>query len=109
MFQDVLCLRADGQAAAFLMFTGLDGAIHITLMATKSGLRGKGYGSRLVGYLVEQMVQWGFERIEVMTVPPHQKPQYAGTVRFYQKHGFVVEREMPGIWRSGSALKLVRG
>jgi ribosomal protein S18 acetylase RimI-like enzyme len=107
-FQDVLCLEVDGRVTAFIMFVGYEGSISLTLMGTRPGARGQGLGSRLLKHLFEHVAQLGFDRIEVLTVPPEFKPCYEATVKFYQKHGFVIDKEIPGLWESCPALKLVR-
>lgn len=108
LFQDMLCYEDEGRILAFLMFTACDGAINISLMGARQGVRGKGYGSRLILRVIEYAAEWRFDRVELLTVPPEHKPQYAATLHFYLKHGFAVERTVLDLWQSGPALKLVR-
>lgn len=108
LFQDALCLEVEGKVFAFILFTGCDGAISITIMGASPGFRRRGYGSDLMEYLIRHASELGFNRIEVLTVPPAQKPHYGATIHFYEKHGFIIEKELTGLWQSGSALKLVR-
>ena len=106
-FHDVLCLCHDGQLVAFLVFTSLDGALNITLMGTHPAHRGHGYGSILMERFFDHARALGYDRVVAMTVPPDTKPAYAATVRFYQRHGFVIARRYNELWESG-ALELVR-
>ncbi len=107
-FQDVVCLEIGGKVVAFIMFTSCDGAINLTLVGARLNARGKGYGSRLMEYLIKHVRHLGFNRMEVLTIPPKQMPRYEATVCFYQKHGFVIDREITDLWESSPALKLVK-
>jgi len=107
-FQDALCLEGGGKVIAFIVFTSYNGALNPTLMATRPEARGQGYGSQLMAHLIEHARQLGFKQIDVETFPPEQKPCYGATVAFYQKHGFVIDRVVSGLWDTGPALKLVR-
>ncbi|HOF88644.1 MAG TPA: GNAT family N-acetyltransferase [Armatimonadota bacterium] len=101
-FQDALCVRVDGRMVAMLMFTCLDGAIHVTLMGTHPEYQGQGCGSRLVQHLCATVRALGFDRVVVMTVPPEVNPAYAATVRFYQSQGFVIRKRYTELWESGA-------
>jgi len=107
-FQDALCLEGGGKVIAFIVFTGYNGALNPTLMATRPEARGQGYGSQLMAHLIEHARQLGFKQIDVETFPPEQRPCYQATVAFYQKHGFVIDRVVDGLWDTGPALKLVK-
>lgn len=101
-FQDVLCARAEGRIRSFLMFTGLDGAIHITLMGTSSSYRRQGLGSALLKRLELHATKLGYDELVTFTVPPTAKPAYQSTVDFYQKHGFVVVKRYTELWQIGA-------
>lgn len=107
MFQDLVCIEKDHVVKSFIMFTSLDGAIHVTLMGTHPDLRHKGLGSMLMQYLLGHAAGLGFTRINLLTVPPKTKSTYDSTVRFYEKHGFIIQREIPDLWQGG-ALELTR-
>jgi len=49
----------------------------------------------------------GFERVVTLTVPPDVKPVYQATIRFYEKHGFVLRKKYTELWENG-AVELVR-
>jgi N-acetylglutamate synthase-like GNAT family acetyltransferase len=108
MFQDCLCLEIENRVVSFMTFTSNDGQIEITLMGTKLSARGNGFGSKLMEYFLEHAVRIGFDQVQVWTVAPSSKPIYISTIKFYQKHGFIIERECPNLWQSGPALKLIR-
>jgi GNAT superfamily N-acetyltransferase len=81
--------------------------MNITLMGTNPRYRGMGYGSRLIEYLFDHARQLRFCTVEVFTVPPGKKPAYHSTVAFYQKHGFVIEKEYQELWECG-AVRLIK-
>ena len=107
LFQDVFCAELGRHVIGCLMFTSLDGSLHITLMATHPAFHGQGIGSRLMERFIRHARQLGFERIVVLTVPPEITPSYHATVHFYQKHGFVLNRHYTELWEHG-ALELVK-
>lgn len=107
MFQDLMCLRADGRIASFIVFTSWDGSIYITLIGTHPDHRGRGLGSQLIQHFFEHVKQLGFDRIIALTVPPDVKPSYEPTVKFYEKNGFVLTRRYNELWGSG-AIELVK-
>ena len=106
-FQDVMILKEAGRIVSFIMFTGLDGTIQLSLMGTRSASRTKGFGSILIDKFCEYIKSIGFNRIMVYTVPPDTKPAYSATLRFYQKHGFKITRRYDELWEFG-ALQLVK-
>ncbi len=106
-FHDVLCLYHRERLVSFLMFTSIDGALNITLMGTDPAERGHGAGSRLMTHFFEHAKGLGYDQIIAMTVPPDVKPVYAPTVRFYEKHGFVLNRRYDELWESG-AIELIK-
>jgi GNAT superfamily N-acetyltransferase len=72
IFQDLLCIESDGQVTTFIVFTSIEGSISISLMATDPKYHRKGFGSRLLLHLFEQVKEMGFTKIVALTVPPMQ-------------------------------------
>jgi ribosomal protein S18 acetylase RimI-like enzyme len=107
LFQDAFCLYETGQLRSFLVFTGWDGGLHITLMGTHPGCRRQGYGSRLMERFLQHAQEMGFDRVVALTVPPDVKPAYQATIAFYTKHGFVETRRYRELWEQG-AVELVK-
>lgn len=101
-FHDALCMEVGGSIVSFITFSSMDGSLYITLMGTDPSVRGQGHGSRLMEALFDHARGLGFGDIVVQTVPPSAKPCYAATVGFYQKHGFVIEREYTELWQTGA-------
>lgn len=101
-FHDALCLEVDGRVASFITFSSMDGSLYITLMGTDPSLRGQGHGSKLMEVLFDHARSLGFGGIVAQTVPPSAKPCYAATVGFYEKHGFVIEKEYTELWETGA-------
>ncbi|CAG7616335.1 GNAT family N-acetyltransferase [Paenibacillus allorhizosphaerae] len=64
--------------------------------------RGQGLGSQLINYLIRHVTEIGFKRVSLLTVPPEVKPLYEHTVKFYEKHGFIVSKRYSEIWGSGA-------
>jgi ribosomal protein S18 acetylase RimI-like enzyme len=102
-----MVLRQSETVLSFIMFTCLDGDIHISLMGTRPEYIGKGCGSRLMNEYFNYVKELGFERIIVYTVPPDTKPSFYPTVAFYQRHGFEVTKRYDELWETG-ALQLTR-
>lgn len=102
MFQDALCLELDGRIVSFIVFTSFDGSILITLMGTDPHIRGRGYGSRLMEALFEHARGLGFRDAFLWTVPPSVDSRRAATIGFYEKHGFVIEKEYKELWGTGA-------
>ncbi len=102
LFHDVICARSDGRLRAFLMFTSQDGAMHISLMGTSPGYRGRGLGTALIDRLAPHALELGFRELVAFTVPPAAKPAYQATLDFYRKRGFEVVREYAELWQSGA-------
>jgi ribosomal protein S18 acetylase RimI-like enzyme len=106
-FQDIMVLRQSERIVSFIMFTCLDGEIHISLMGTRPELIGKGYGSALMNEFIAYIKGLGFKRIVVYTVPPDKKPSYKATLAFYEKHEFTFTKRYEELWESG-AIQLTR-
>ncbi len=107
MFQQVIYLENNNEIATFIIFTCWDGSPHITLMATKREFSGKGLGKRLILHLVSYLTELGFNRIELLTVPPKVKPVYKNTIAFYESVGFTIEKEYSQLWEAG-AVKMIK-
>lgn len=107
MFQQVMLLESNKEIFSFIVFTCWDGSPNITLMATKRDYCGKGYGKTLMHHLISHLSKLGFNRIELLTVPPDSKPIYKKTVAFYESLGFNAERIYSELWESG-ALKMLK-
>lgn len=102
MFQDALCLKVDDIVASFIVFTSFGGSLLITLMGTAPSARGQGHGSKLMEAFFDHARSLGFADITLLTVPPSVDPSRAATVGFYQKHGFVIEKEYKELWQNGA-------
>lgn len=107
LFHDVFCLMNDEKLLSFIIFTSLDGSINITLMGTHPEHHGKGLGRILLNQFFDYVVKLGFKRIVVLTVPPDVKNSYKGTVDFYIKNGFEINRRYNELWEKG-ALELIK-
>ncbi len=106
-YQDVMILKQAGRIVSFIMFTCLDGTIHLSLMGTRLESRTRGFGSILINKFCEHIQSLGFNRIIVYAVPPDKKPAYSATLRFYQRHGFRITRRFEELWDCG-AIQLVK-
>lgn len=102
IYQDALCLEVEGRVASFIVFTSFDGSILITLMGTDPNIRGKGFGSRLMEALFDHARSLGFPDVFLWTVPPSVDPRRVATLAFYEKHGFVIEKEYKELWQNGA-------
>ncbi|GIQ69623.1 hypothetical protein XYCOK13_24470 [Xylanibacillus composti] len=102
LLQDVLCLYKEGRLTSFTSFTSLEGALHITWMATHPDEQGRGYGSRLLSALIHHGQTLGFPQIKLWTVPPETNARYACTIRFYEKHQFMVVKRYADLWEGGA-------
>jgi len=103
-FHDVFCLKRDKKILSFLIFTSRDGFLDISLFATRQEFQGQGLGSKLIECFFNHAQNLGFKTVSVMTVPPDVKPAYGPTLRFYEKHGFKIEKRSNALWESGALL-----
>jgi ribosomal protein S18 acetylase RimI-like enzyme len=103
-FHDVLCLWKDKEILSFLVFTSWDGMAHISLMGTRLGFHRQGLGSILIEQFFEYARGLDFKTAAVMTVPKDVKPAYGPTIRFYEKHGFVIKKRADVLWENGALL-----
>ena len=104
MFNDVFCLQENEKTLSFLEFTSRDGFMEIILFGTRVELQGQGLGSRLIEHFFEYGRGLGFITATVMTVPEDVKPVYGPTIRFYEKHGFVIRKRSNVLWENGALL-----
>jgi GNAT superfamily N-acetyltransferase len=104
IFHDVFCLFRDTEMISFLVFTGSDGMINISLIGTRLEFQGQGLGSKLIEHFFQHARTLGFEKASVWTVPEDVKPAYGPTLRFYEKHGFVITKRYTELWESGALL-----
>jgi ribosomal protein S18 acetylase RimI-like enzyme len=104
MFNDVFCLQENGKTLSFLEFTSRDGFIEIILFGTRIEFQGQGLGSKLIEHFFEYGRELGFVTASVMTVPEDVKPAYGPTIRFYEKHGFVIKKRSNVLWENGALL-----
>jgi len=102
LFHDVVCVKENNRIRAFIMFTSHDGAIHISLMGTSPGYRGRGFGTALIQRLMAHARELDFSELVTFTVPPAAWPPYESTVDFYRKRGFKVVKEHTELWQSGA-------
>ena len=100
-FQRLCCLRGETGIVSFILFTCLDGCPHITAMATRKDMRGKGYGKRLMEFFTEHVSRLGFRGIEVMAWSEKTRPECVPTQGFYRSSGFVIKREYADLWAPG--------
>ena len=63
--------------------------------------------AKLILHLVSYLTELGFNRIELLTVPPEAKPVYQNTVAFYESVGFKIEKVYSQLWESG-AVKMIK-
>jgi ribosomal protein S18 acetylase RimI-like enzyme len=101
-YQDVFVLHDNGKVKSFVMFTCLDGFIHITLFATDYDDRNKGYGSFLYNHFENYCIKNGFKKFSVNTVPEEVNKNYHSTIKFYEKHGYKIVRIYKELWENGA-------
>jgi GNAT superfamily N-acetyltransferase len=103
-FHDVLCLHKNQEILSFLVFTSRDGMLDISLFGTREELQGQGLGSKLIERFFSHARGLGFKTVSVMTVPADVKPAYGPTIRFYEKHGFIIAKRANELWENGALL-----
>ncbi len=75
------CLYDEGKLLAYLRSEEMGKLLHIGRVAVKENQRGKGYGRKLLDYLLAYAKKSGFEGVELSAVDT--------AVGFYEKLGFV--------------------
>jgi GNAT superfamily N-acetyltransferase len=109
-----LVAEEDGTVVAFLTFVELfDAAAEITWMAVRSDRRRNGIGSRLLDRTSEVLVQEGRSVLALLTVSPFEPGDepadgYQATRAFYERNGFRLVKDLPGIWDENLAVLMVR-
>lgn len=102
-----------GSVRAFLTFARHFGqSAEITWMATHADHRHQGLGGALIEELATILAAEGRSILLVLTLAPSdpldEPDGYGATRRFYQRHGFVLSRELPELWDENVAVLLVR-
>jgi len=103
-FQDVYYIKKCGRVESFLIYTGWDGSLYITLFGTRESSQNKGYGKTLLTALEKEAARKKYSQIYTLTVPPEKKESYRRTLDFYLKNGFTVKKEYKELWESGAIL-----
>jgi ribosomal protein S18 acetylase RimI-like enzyme len=90
-----------------------DHAAEITWMAVHASRRHHGIGRALVDRLCHDLAGEGCRLLLVLTVSPSDPGEeppdgYQATRAFYQAMGFVLARDLPGLWEGDTAVLLVR-
>ena len=112
--QDGLVADEDGAVVGFMTFEHrFSIATEITWMAVRADRRRGGIGSRLVERLVGELAATGRRLLIVLTLSPNDGPDeiadgYQATRAFYERNGFALARDLPGLWPSDLAVLMVR-
>ena len=101
-FQRVFYLSEKGRIVSCIVYTCLDGSIHITMMLTDRSYAGKGYGTRLMAEFVKHVSEYGIRSIELYTFSLKTKPVYSSTIAFYERNGFQIVNEHRDLWEKGT-------
>jgi len=107
-FQRAFYLRENEGIASCIVYTCLDGSIHITMMFTQRELAGKGYGTRLINAFATHAAAYGINSIELLTFSSRTNPLYTATIAFYEKNGFRRIDEYEGLWGKGTVVVKMR-
>ena len=107
-FQRAVYIKEGARILSCIVYTCLDGSLHITMMATRRELQGKGYGKKLIQKFFEYALSVGLNGIELLTFSPESKPAYTATVGFYKSVGFEIEREHRDLWEKGTTTLKMR-
>jgi ribosomal protein S18 acetylase RimI-like enzyme len=103
-----------GELVAFLTWVPrFDEAVEITWMAVRDDRRRAGIGTLLVDRLLDELRARKRRVVGVLTVSPSDpgaEPAdgYQSTRSFYRKCGFVLMRDLPGLWENDTAVLMVR-
>jgi ribosomal protein S18 acetylase RimI-like enzyme len=104
----------DGTLVGFLTVQHhFDHAAEITWMAVHADHRHRGVGRALVGRLCRDLAAEGRRLLLVLTVSPSdpgpEPPDgYQATRAFYRSVGFLLARDLPGLWPNDTAVLLVQ-
>jgi len=106
-FQRAFYLSDCGRVVSCIIYTCLDGSIHITMMLTDRRFAGKGYGTKLMTEFEKHVSEYGIRSIELYTFSHETRPVYLQTISFYEKSGFKIIKEHKDLWEKGtSTLKM---
>jgi len=104
----------DGTVVGFLTVARhFAAAAEITWMAVHAGHRHRGIGRALVDRLARDLAAEGRRLLLVLTVSPSDPgldppDGYQATRAFYLAMGFVLARDLPGLWPGDTAVLLVK-
>ena len=107
-FQRAVLLKNSSEIISCIVFTSLDGSLHITLMVTKRDYINKGYGKLLMNHFVAHASELGINSIELFTFSQQTKPVNISTIKFYENVGFKIEREIKDLWGAGTIILKMR-
>ena len=107
-FQRAVLLKNGSEVVSCIVFTCLDGSLHITLMATKRDYNNKGYGKMLMKHFVTHASELGINSIELFTFSQQTKLVNISTINFYKNVGFKIEREIKDLWGTSTIILKMR-
>ena len=93
-------MELDGQIIAFLTLREhFPAAWEIHCMAVSAHVRGRGYGSALLGHVEGRLVARSVKFLQVKTVAATSKSvEHAETRKFYESRGFTPVEVFPELW-----------
>jgi GNAT superfamily N-acetyltransferase len=112
--QDGLVALEDGVVIGFLTYEPRFAMVaEITWMAVRADRRRRGVGHRLMERFADEMRAAGRRLLLVLTVSPSDGPDdvpdgYQATRAFYARNGFVLARDIPGLWTSDTPVLMIR-
>jgi Acetyltransferases len=107
-FQRALYISEEGRIVSCIVYTCLDGSIHITMMLTDCRCAGKGYGTKLMTEFEKHVSKYGIQSIELYTFSPETRPVYSSTIEFYEKNGFKIVGKHKDLWEKGAVTLKMR-
>jgi GNAT superfamily N-acetyltransferase len=102
LFQQAITCNSREGIVGFLVFTGIDRALQVTLMGTDPSCQRHGIGRALLMALRDIGRTMDYRCIRALTKPPETNPDYEGTVQFYKTLGFRQAREYHDLWENGA-------
>ena len=112
--QPGLAAALDDTVVGFLTLQRhFDHAAEITWMAVHAHHRHHGIGRALINRLSQDLTAEGRRLLLVLTVSPSDPGEeppdgYQATRAFYQAMGFILARDLPGLWPNDTAVLLVK-
>jgi ribosomal protein S18 acetylase RimI-like enzyme len=112
--QPGIVAEEDGVVLGFLTFEPrFEMSAEITWVAVRADRRRAGIGGMLVDRLATDLRSEGRRLLLVLTVSPSDGPDdvpdgYQATRAFYERHDFVLARDIPELWESDTAVLMVR-